>query len=184
MHGGSNTFRHPPRSLQFDLGSFGELGEFDAPQAGQLSSDFFYLRRSSLQNDRFQAVVVVEVYMSGAENIHIGIMLDIHDFFRQVPLMVIVTDCQHANHGLLAVPPPFLDDLVADEIADEFRSRGVPGLCNAPVQIREQRLDRETVNRMVVSLCSVMINPNRECESGRVQPRRAHESAGAPGLPP
>ena len=94
----------------------------------------------SLQNDGLEAVVVVEVDVGGAENIHVAVVLDVDQLLGELALVMVVADGEHADDVLACVLPFVFHHAVADQVAHALRARIVPAFVHAVVEHGEQRL--------------------------------------------
>ena len=93
--------------------------------------------RVTLQDDGLEAVVVVEVHVRAAEHVHVLVVLDVDELLRELALVVVVDDREHAGH-LLARLPRVLHQALADHVAHQLGARRVAAARHAPVQLLEQ----------------------------------------------
>jgi hypothetical protein len=78
--------------LQVDSGGAGQLRKPNAPKSTDGETNLFDLAGASFDDNGLQTVIVVEVNMGTAKNVHVPAMLGFEDFLSQIPLMVIVAD--------------------------------------------------------------------------------------------
>ena len=116
----------------------GQARKNNTTQTGNLQTHFFNFIRASAQDDGFQAVVVVEVDVGGAEYMHKAVMLDLVQAVFQIALVVVVANGQHPVNIFIITGPGFLNQLFPDEIADQFTSRVVPFMDNASIDFIQQ----------------------------------------------
>ena len=85
----------------------------------------------------FQTVIMIEVHMHPGQNQPLDIMLNMRELVVQVPDMVII-DKGDGPDGLFVLRPFFADQLVPDQVAEGFRSVGVPPAFDMEIKPIEQ----------------------------------------------
>ena len=99
------------------------LHAFDADQGIR---DFLDLRAFAFHDQHFEAVVVIEVDVHPCQDMALEIMLDMSELPREIAHVMVVHERNGCDGLLVGLSGPFLaDELIADEIAERFRSRGI-----------------------------------------------------------
>jgi hypothetical protein len=88
----------------------------------------------ALQDDRLQAVAVVEVHVGAAEHVHVLIMLDVDEFLCQLALVMVEGDDQDPG-DLIPCLPRVLHQPLANHVAHQLRTRGVASARDPAVEL-------------------------------------------------
>ena len=78
--------------LGCDAGGTRQTGGLDTPQAADLDAEALDFSGTALDDDRFQAGIVIEVHVGRAQNIDMTSVLDVDQALGELALMVIVAD--------------------------------------------------------------------------------------------
>ena len=97
-----------------------QFGEFNSPDTSDCRTQMFDIRSFALYDDYLQAVIMIQMNMSGADRIHIVTVLCIHYTTKQIAVMMVKRYSQNADDFLGVHIPFFLHDSFPNEISNKF----------------------------------------------------------------
>ena len=106
----------------------------------QVIGQLLNLCRRSANEDHLGTQVVVEVHMGGSQDRVIIVVLQLDEFFAELPDVMVVDQCDGAQRFLLGVLPFVRYEVIADHIPHELRAVGVALLLHQGFQPLQQRL--------------------------------------------
>jgi len=99
-------------------GGQGKFAVFDAPGGDELLGKLLHAFAGAFERQGFQAVVVIQVHVHGAQDEVVILMLDLDEALGQIRGMVVVDQGEHAGHFLVGLLPFLLHEHAPDKIAD------------------------------------------------------------------
>jgi len=106
--------------------------------ADQLIRDRLDCARFALDNDDFQAIIVIQMNMQGGENLLVMIVLQVRQFLIQHPDMMIVNHGDRTHYLAIRRFPRFLDQFITDHVAKGFGAIGITSGGNQFIELGEE----------------------------------------------
>ena len=94
--------------------------------------------RFAAHDDHFQAVVVVQMHVESGKDGPVILVLEVHQFVAQHPDVVVVDQGDRAYDAGFRGFRHFLDEFVAYEVTERFRTVGIPALLDVPVELFQE----------------------------------------------
>jgi len=92
---------------------------------------------AAFQDDYFQAIIGVEMHVSGGENVFVRVMLNFVELIREMGAVVVVDHGKRGDDGFVAVNLVG-DQAIANQIAQSFGAILVAVRGNPAIELIEQ----------------------------------------------
>src|SRR6185437_12501064 len=120
----SMTHTRMPLDQSSAGGGHGQFAVLDAFHTHKSIGHFSYFRALPLHDQHLKTMVMIEMHMHARQNLLMVVVLNICQFTGQVPHMMVIYERDRADRFFILIPL-LADQVIADEIAQRFRSVGV-----------------------------------------------------------
>jgi len=113
----------------------------DTLDADQGIGNFSHFRSLAFHDQDFKTVFVIEMHMHACHDVPLKVVLDVSELPGEIPNMMVVDERDRRNRFTVRIAAPFLThELIADEIAKCFRTRGIFPTPDDPIEVIQKMM--------------------------------------------